>query len=42
MNTILDPLLLPDQVRLTDADRRAAAGKLDSAVRQAALTPVTG
>jgi hypothetical protein len=39
MNTILDPLLLPDQVRLTDADRRAAAGKLDSAVRQAALTP---
>ncbi|MGW7683911.1 DUF1707 SHOCT-like domain-containing protein [Kribbella sp. NPDC054772] len=39
MNTILEPLLLPDQVQLTDTDRRAAVAKLDSAVRQAALTP---
>ena len=39
MNTILESLLTPDQVQLTDADRRAAVAKLDSAVRQAALTP---
>jgi hypothetical protein len=39
MNTLLDPLLMPDQVQLTEADRRAAVAKLDSAVRQAALTP---
>ncbi|TDO63821.1 uncharacterized protein DUF1707 [Kribbella sp. VKM Ac-2571] len=39
MNTILEPLLTPDQVQLTDTDRRAAISKLDSAVRQAALTP---
>lgn len=39
MNTLLEPLLTPDQVQLTDADRRAAVAKLDSAVRQAALTP---
>jgi len=39
MNTILEPLLTPDQVQLTDADRRAAISKLESAVRQAALTP---
>ncbi|GAA1587139.1 hypothetical protein GCM10009804_48980 [Kribbella hippodromi] len=39
MSTILDPLLVPDQVQLTDADRRAAVNKLHSAVRQAALTP---
>ncbi|WP_410784693.1 DUF1707 domain-containing protein [Kribbella sp. C-35] len=39
MNTILEALLTPDQVQLTDADRRAAIAKLDSAVRQAALTP---
>ena len=39
MNTILEPLLTPDQVQLTDADRRAAIGKLESAVRQAALSP---
>jgi hypothetical protein len=39
MNTLLEPLLTPDQVQLTDADRRAAISKLESAVRQAALTP---
>jgi hypothetical protein len=39
MNSLLEPLLTPDQVQLTDADRRAAVAKLDSAVRQAALTP---
>ncbi|MGW5192966.1 DUF1707 SHOCT-like domain-containing protein [Kribbella sp. NPDC004138] len=39
MNTILAPLLLPDQVQLTDADRRAASAKLDSAVRHATLAP---
>ncbi|MET9270442.1 DUF1707 domain-containing protein [Kribbella sp. NPDC003557] len=39
MNTLLEPLLTPDQVTLTDADRRAAISKLESAVRQAALTP---
>jgi hypothetical protein len=40
MNTILEPLLTPDQVQLTDADRRAAVAKLDSAVRQAVLAPL--
>jgi hypothetical protein len=39
MNNVLEGLLTPDQVQLTDADRRAAIGKLNSAVRQAALTP---
>ncbi|WP_405060951.1 DUF1707 domain-containing protein [Kribbella sp. NBC_01505] len=39
MNTVLDPLLLPDQVALTEADRRSAVAKLDSAVRRGALTP---
>src|SRR5690349_8362013 len=39
MNNVLEGLLTPDQVQLTDADRRAAISKLDSAVRQAALTP---
>ena len=39
MNNVLEGLLTPDQVQLTDADRRAAIAKLDSAVRQAALTP---
>ncbi|TCC17335.1 DUF1707 SHOCT-like domain-containing protein [Kribbella speibonae] len=39
MNNLLEHLLTPDQVQLTDADRRAALAKLDSAVRQAALTP---
>ena len=39
MTTLLDPLLMPDLVQLTDADRRAAIAKLDSAVRQAALAP---
>ncbi|WP_427890291.1 DUF1707 SHOCT-like domain-containing protein [Kribbella sp. GL6] len=39
MNTLLEGLLTPDQVALTDTDRRAAIARLDSAVRQAALTP---
>lgn len=39
MNTVLDPLLLPDQVALSATDRQAAADKLDSAVRQGRLTP---
>src|SRR4051812_4369841 len=39
MNTLIDPLLSPDQLELTDADRRAATAKLDSAVRQGLLTP---
>lgn len=39
MHTLLAPLLTPDQVQLTDADRSAAIAKLDSAVRQAALAP---
>jgi len=39
MNTVLDPLLLPDQVALTEADRRSATAKLDNAVRRGALTP---
>jgi hypothetical protein len=39
MNTVLDPLLMPDQVQLTDTDRQAAAAKLDHAVRQGTLTP---
>lgn len=39
MNNVLEGLLTPDQVRLTDADRSAAIAKLDSAVRQAVLTP---
>jgi hypothetical protein len=39
MNTVLEPLLMPDQVRLSDTDRQAAAAKLDHAVRQGALTP---
>ncbi|WP_433160738.1 DUF1707 SHOCT-like domain-containing protein [Kribbella sp. CA-247076] len=39
MNTILDPLLLPDHVELSDTDRRAASAKLESAVRQGTLTP---
>jgi hypothetical protein len=38
MYTLLEPLLTPDQLQLTDADRRAAVAKLDSAVRQAVLT----
>lgn len=39
MNTLLDPLLMPDQVQLTDSDRQSAAAKLESAVRQGKLTP---
>ena len=39
MNTVLDPLLLPDQVALSATDRQAASDKLDSAVRQGRLTP---
>ncbi|GAB3950504.1 hypothetical protein GCM10029976_085340 [Kribbella albertanoniae] len=39
MNTLLDPLLLPDQVVLSETDRRSAAAKLDSAVRRGALAP---
>ncbi|GAA3106243.1 hypothetical protein JOF29_001831 [Kribbella aluminosa] len=39
MNNMLEALLTPDQVALTDADRSAAIARLDSAVRQAALTP---
>ncbi len=39
MNTLLDPLLLPDQVVLSESDRRSAAAKLDSAVRRGALAP---
>jgi len=39
MNIVLDALLTPDQVRLTEADRQSAAAKLDSAVRQGTLTP---
>lgn len=39
MNTVLDPLLLPDQVRLSDTDRQAAAARLDNAVRRGTLTP---
>ena len=39
MNTLLDPLLLPDQVALSESDRRSAGAKLDSAVRRGALAP---
>jgi len=39
MTSILDPLLLPDQVRLSATDRQSASDKLDSAVRQGRLTP---
>jgi hypothetical protein len=39
MYTLLEPLLTPDEIQLTDADRRAASAKLDSAVRQAVLIP---
>jgi Domain of unknown function (DUF1707) len=39
MITVLDPLLMPDQVRLSDTDRQAAAAKLDNAVRRGTLTP---
>lgn len=39
MNTLLDPLLLPDQVALSDSDRRSAGAKLDSAVRRGTLAP---
>jgi len=39
MNTVLDPLLMPDQVQLSDIDRQAAAAKLDHAVRHGSLTP---
>ncbi|GAA1606262.1 MULTISPECIES: DUF1707 SHOCT-like domain-containing protein [Kribbella] len=39
MNNLLEALLTPDHVALTDADRSAAIARLDSAVRQAALTP---
>ena len=39
MNTVLDRLLLPDQVALSATDRQAASDKLDSAVRQGRLTP---
>ncbi|NUR95445.1 MAG: DUF1707 domain-containing protein [Kribbellaceae bacterium] len=39
MNNVLEGLLTPDQVALTDTDRSAAIARLDSAVRQAALTP---
>jgi hypothetical protein len=39
LTTLLEPLLTPDQVQLTAADRRAALGKLDSAARQGALSP---
>lgn len=39
MNNLLEALLTPDQVALTDTDRSAAIARLDSAVRQAALTP---
>lgn len=38
MNTVLEPLLLPDQVQLSTTDRESAAAKLDSAVRQGKLT----
>jgi hypothetical protein len=38
MNTVLDPLLMPDQVRLDQTDKQSAAAKLDSAVRQGTLT----
>jgi hypothetical protein len=39
MYTLLEPLLLPDQVALSENDRRAAIAKLDQAVRQGTLTP---
>ncbi len=39
MYTVLDPLLMPDQVRLSDTDRHSAAAKLDHAVRRGNLTP---
>jgi Domain of unknown function (DUF1707) len=39
MNTVLDPLLMPDQVRLSATDRQTAAAKLDHAVRHGTLTP---
>ncbi|MEV5963854.1 DUF1707 domain-containing protein [Kribbella sp. NPDC051952] len=39
MHTMLEPLLLPDQVQLSAADRKSAAAKLESAVRQGKLTP---
>ena len=39
MNTVLDPLLLPDQLQLSASDRRSAASKLESAVRRGKLTP---
>ncbi|HZX03157.1 DUF1707 domain-containing protein [Kribbella sp.] len=39
MNNLLEALITPDQVALTDADRSAAIARLESAVRQAVLTP---
>jgi hypothetical protein len=39
MSTLFDPLLLPDQVRLSRTDRESAAAKLDHAVRRGTLTP---
>lgn len=39
MNTMLEPLLLPDQVDLSENDRRTAVAKLDRAVRKGILTP---
>ena len=39
MNTVLEPLLLPGQVHLSETDRRTAVAKLDRAVRKGTLTP---
>ncbi len=39
MNAVLDPLLMPDLVELSDSDRHSASAKLDSAVRQGKLSP---
>jgi hypothetical protein len=39
MYAVLEPLLLPDQLQLSAADRKSAAAKLESAVRQGKLTP---
>ncbi|GAA0619990.1 hypothetical protein HPO96_25425 [Kribbella sandramycini] len=39
MTTVLDPLLLPDQVELSDADRVSAAGKIDHVARLGRISP---